>query len=88
MSTLANSEDPDEMPYNVAFHQGLYCTVAKFHRKKYNTIIITVFAQACKYLSLEGFLEKSLKIKSALKSTGKSFKCLEKSLNSTIFCST
>ena len=39
-----------------------------------------------KYLNLEGFLEKSLKIKSALKSTGKSL--LEKSLNSTIFCRT
>ena len=41
-----------------------------------------------KYLHLEGFLEKSLKIKSALKSTGKSLKSLEKSLNSTIFCRT
>ena len=41
-----------------------------------------------KYLDLEGFLEKSLKIKSALKSTGKSLKSLEKSLNSTIFCRT
>ena len=39
-----------------------------------------------KYLNLEGFLEKSLKIKSALKSTGKSLKGLEKSLNSSIFC--
>ena len=39
-----------------------------------------------KYLNLEGFLEKSLKIKSALKSTGKSLKILEKSLNSTMFC--
>ena len=38
-----------------------------------------------KYLNLEVFLEKSLKIKSALKSTGKSLKSLEKSLNSTIF---
>ena len=36
-----------------------------------------------KYLNLEGFLEKSLKIKLALKSTGKSLKSLEKSLNST-----
>ena len=35
-----------------------------------------------KYLNLEGFLEKSLKIKSALKSTGKSLKGLVKSLNS------
>ena len=39
-----------------------------------------------KYLNLEGFLEKSLKMKFALKSTGKSHKSLEKSLNSTIFC--
>ena len=35
-----------------------------------------------KYLNLEGFLGKSLKIKSALKSTGKSLKVLEKSSNS------
>ena len=35
-----------------------------------------------KYLSLEGFLEKSMKIKPALKSTGKLLKGLEKSLNS------
>ena len=34
-----------------------------------------------KYLNLEGFLEKSLIIKSALNSTGKSLKGLEKSLN-------
>ena len=25
MSYLANSEDPDEMPHNAAFHQGLHC---------------------------------------------------------------
>ena len=25
MSTLANSEDPDEMLHNAAFHQGLHC---------------------------------------------------------------
>ena len=36
-----------------------------------------------KYLNLEG-----LKIKSALKSTGKSLKSLEKSFNSSIFCRT
>ena len=41
-----------------------------------------------KYLNLEGFLEKSLKIKSAIKTTGKSVKSLVKSLNSTIFCRT
>ena len=36
-----------------------------------------------KYLNLEGFLENSLEIKSALKSTGKLLKSLEKSSN---FC--
>ena len=41
-----------------------------------------------KYLNLEGFLEKSMKIKSAFKGTGKSHKGLEKSLNSSIFCRT
>ena len=25
MGTLANSEDPDEMQHNAAFHQGLQC---------------------------------------------------------------
>ena len=38
-----------------------------------------------KYLDLGGLLEKFLKIKSALKSTGKSLKGLEESLNSTFF---
>ena len=38
-----------------------------------------------KYLNLEGFLEKSLKIKYALKSTGKSLKFLERSLNYSTF---
>ena len=41
-----------------------------------------------KYLNLEGLLENSLEIKSALKSTGKSLKSLEKSLNSSVFCRT
>ena len=38
-----------------------------------------------KFLNLEGYLEKSLKIKYALKSTGKSLQSLEKSWNSSIF---
>ena len=25
MSTFANSEDPDQMPHDAAFHQGLHC---------------------------------------------------------------
>ena len=51
-------------------------------------VLFRVFTGFEKYLNLESFLEKSLKIKSVLKSTGKSLKSLEKSLNSTIFCRT
>ena len=25
MGTFTNCEDPDEMPHNAAFHQGLHC---------------------------------------------------------------
>ena len=35
MGTLANSEDPDEMPHN---HQGLHCLLDKMYlqKKKYD----------------------------------------------------
>ena len=29
MGTLANSDDPDEMQHNAAFHQGLHCEYNK-----------------------------------------------------------
>ena len=52
-------------------------------------ILVLLYPQGshrlAKYLNSEGLLEKSLKIISALKSTGKSLKSLEKSLISTIF---
>ena len=35
MGTFTNSEDPDEMPHDVAFHQGLHCLL---RLKKYNII--------------------------------------------------
>ena len=37
MRTLANSEGPDEMPHDVAFHQGLHCLTRQndLQRKKY-----------------------------------------------------
>ena len=34
MCTWANSDDPDEMPYSAAFHQGLHCLLGK--NPKYN----------------------------------------------------
>ena len=29
MATFTNSEDPDEMMHNAAFHQGLHCLLNK-----------------------------------------------------------
>ena len=29
MGNFTNSEDPNEMPHNAAFHQGLYCKCNK-----------------------------------------------------------
>ena len=29
MPSLANSEDPDEMPHHAAFHQGLHCLLSQ-----------------------------------------------------------
>ena len=34
MSTLANSEDPDEMPHVVAFHLGLHCLLRQKKSEK------------------------------------------------------
>ena len=47
MYPLANTEDPDEMPHTVAFHQGLHCfpLETKMMFRERNTIlseIITV----------------------------------------------
>ena len=38
MGTLANSEDPDEMPHNAAFHLGLNCLLRQ-NRKKNNIVL-------------------------------------------------
>ena len=89
----AKSVDPDKIMHNATFHLGLHCL------PKYLLWIsvILLFNLAIlqskqgphrleKYLNLESCLEKSLKIKYALKSTGKLHKGLEKSLNSSIFC--
>ena len=41
MGNLANSEDPDEMPHDAAFHQVLHCLLRKnvdLGRKIYNVL--------------------------------------------------
>ena len=30
MGTFTNSVDPDEMPHNAAFHQGLHCLLRQY----------------------------------------------------------
>ena len=37
MGPLANSEDPNEMQHNVAFHQGLHCLLRQIDLQR-NTI--------------------------------------------------
>ena len=41
MYTSVNSEDPEEMPHNVAFHQGLHCLPRQHQssEKKYNMFL-------------------------------------------------
>ena len=34
MSTFVNSEDPDEMQHNAAFHQSLHCKGKNIFRQK------------------------------------------------------
>ena len=45
MGTLTNNEDPDEMPHNAAFHQGLQCLLRQIQSSekeiKYTLEIIT-----------------------------------------------
>ena len=60
----------------------------KFNFKSHSPYLEQGSHRLEKYLNSEGFLEKSLKIKSPSKSTGKSLKGLEKSLNLYIFCRT
>ena len=38
--TLANSEDPDEMQHNAAFHQDLHCLVRSNHLQGQRNVII------------------------------------------------
>ena len=40
MSTLANSEDPDEMWHKVAFHQGLHYLIIQKQSSEKDTIFI------------------------------------------------
>ena len=44
MDTFINSEDPEEMPHYVAFHQGLYCLLSKkiFRQKKQTLLLKTI----------------------------------------------
>ena len=39
MGTLATSEDPDEMPHNAAFHQGLHYLLRQKWSLEKNTIL-------------------------------------------------
>ena len=42
MGTLANSEDPDEMPQYAAFHQGLYCLLRQNRSSEKKNLIFVL----------------------------------------------
>ena len=77
-----------ELPVEIMNYSPLLCSMDHPKFIVQNQMVDQGSYRHEKYLNLEGFLEKSLKIKSAVTSTGKSPKSLEKSLNSTIFCRT
>ena len=69
--------------------EDLLCAHGNFATTGYVVCYVQGSHRLERYLNLEGLLEfMSLKIKSALKSTAKSLKGLEKSLNSAILCRT
>ena len=43
MGTLANSENPDEMPQNVAFHQGLHVCLLTQKRSPGTEIVTSYY---------------------------------------------
>ena len=61
----------------IFFHAKVDFVVCFRYLVNLSTFLIQGSHRLEKYLNLEGFLEKSLKIKSALKSTGKSLKALK-----------
>ena len=42
MGPLANSEDPDEMQHNAAFHQGLHCLL-RLKQSSGSEVIIIIY---------------------------------------------
>ena len=64
----------------------LYPFILIWYLRKYPVYLLQGWHRLEKYLNLEGFLEKSLKIKYALISTENSRKGLKKFLNSSTFC--
>ena len=67
MGTFENSENPDEMPENAAFHQDLHCLLRQndLQRNKYNffrsyNLWPTQYIQWNIPTSLSNFMEKAI----------------------------
>ena len=50
MSTYANSEVPDEMPHDVAFHQGLHCLLRQNQSSEKETHFFFINSVAPQYI--------------------------------------
>ena len=79
MGTYANSEDPDEMQHNAAFHQGLHCLLRskkplgaeKCHNLEYSTCNPLKYTIGSSMLIVSICMGQSIRIKRV-----KIFKCL------------
>ena len=67
MGTLANSEDPDEMPHDAAFHQDLHCLRRQnWYLEKYNIFLKIIVDDPSIYtmdhpgLIVSNFMENSI----------------------------
>ena len=68
---MANSDDPDEMPHNAAFHQGQHCLVRQnpTSGKEYYifleiiTCVPSIYVMDHPDLSVSIFMEKSIALK-------------------------
>ena len=65
MGTLANCEDPDEMPHNAAFQQGLHSTLRQNPSSEKETLYFleiincehSIYTMDCPDLNVSNFIE-------------------------------
>ena len=65
MGTIADSENPDEMPHYVAFHQGLHCLIRQNQslEKDFLKIFSSIYTMGYPDLTVLNFMEGFIDLK-------------------------